>query len=77
MRTQNKELCIVTIINIVVTLVTVLLQEYDRVQALSHNMVVAIFIAFFGIIVVILWLFKGEKLYEIRNKIRKKGKVSE
>lgn len=74
---QNKQLCIVTIINIVVTLVTVLLQEYDRVQALTHNMVVAIFIAFFGIIVVILWLFKGEKLYEIRNKIRKKGKVSE
>lgn len=57
---MTKDLYIVMILNIVITLVTVLLQEYDRVQAFTHSMVIAIFVAIFGILCTLIWLILGE-----------------
>lgn len=64
------------ILSVAVTLVTVLMQEYDRTQALTDNMVIAIFVAILGIIMLLLWLKLGEKHENNRDKTREKSKIS-
>lgn len=58
---MNKDIFIVMILSVAVTLVTVLMQEYDRTQVLTDNMVIAIFIAIFELIMIVLWLKSGRK----------------
>ena len=73
---MNKDIFRVMILNIAVTLVTVLMQEYDRTQALTDNMVIAIFVAIFELIMLILWLKLGEKHENNRDKTREESKIS-
>ena len=73
---MNKDIFIVMIVSIAVTLVTVLMQEYDRMQALTGNMVIAIFVAIFELIMLILWLKLGEKHENNRDKTREESKIS-
>lgn len=64
------------ILSVAVTLVTVLMQEYDRTQALTDNMVIAIFIAIFELIMLVLWLKVGEKHENNGDKTREESKIS-
>ena len=73
---MNKDIFIVMILSVAVTLVTVLMQEYDRTQALTDNMVIAIFVAIFEVIMLILWLKLGEKHENNRDKTREESKIS-
>lgn len=74
---MNKELYQVMIINILITLVTVLLQEYDRIRVLSKYMVIAIFVAFFSILALLICIKMEKKNHEKTNKIGTKRTISD